>query len=289
LNLEKIKNIINSTASNIRNSIKKTISDVRTALLDLGIKVAELGSIVAAAIAIIALIRRPWLRLDKTQPPFARRIEVEAYNIDDTSLPLELRTFKLGYKINTLLIRNKGLKVAKNCKGILSIGNEEIKLYWYASAAIERDVMTINTHSAEYLEVFAIVDGEPSEIFKMLSENISKLKDYVNGEKFSDVSLSQTLNPRIEALANKYKSEDDIPRIIIQDAKDGWRISVDNYHRLIREQDTMRSIMVSGSIPLERTRDIVKVTVTLENARRLQEQITILDKFDNVRGTAIII
>ena len=146
----------------------------------------------------IALIRRPWLRIDKTQPPFVRRIEVGAYGIDDTSLPFDLRTFKISYKINTVLVRNKGWKVAKNCKGILNIGNEEVKLYWYASAAFERDVMTINTHSAEYLELFAIVDGEPSEIFSMLSENISKLKDYVNSETVTDVSLRQTLNMRID-------------------------------------------------------------------------------------------
>lgn len=286
-NVEKIKNIVNTTASDVRNSIKKTISDVRTALLDLGIRIAEIGSIIAAAIAMIALIRRPWLRIDKTQPPFVRRIEVGAYGIDDTSLPFDLRTFKISYKINTVLVRNKGWKVAKNCKGILNIGNEEVKLYWYASAAFERDVMTINTHSAEYLELFAIVDGEPSEIFSMLSENISKLKDYVNSETVTDVSLRQTLNMRIAAIVNKYRSAEDIPRIIVQDANEGWRIPGDKYQHSIREPDIWRSIMINGNIPLEKTKDIAKVTVTLENARRLQERITILDKSDGVRGTAI--
>ena len=81
-NVEKIKNIINTTASDVRNSIKKTIDD-RTALLDLGIRIAEIGFIIAAAIVMIALIRRPWLRIDKTQPPFVRRIEVGAYGIDN--------------------------------------------------------------------------------------------------------------------------------------------------------------------------------------------------------------
>ena len=45
--------------------------------------------------------------------------------------------------------------------------------------------------------------------------------------------------------------------------------------------------MINGNIPLEKTKDITKVTVTLENARRLQERITILDKSDGVRDTAI--
>ena len=48
-NVEKIKNIINTTASDVRNSIKKTISDVRTALLDLGIRIAEIGSIICCS------------------------------------------------------------------------------------------------------------------------------------------------------------------------------------------------------------------------------------------------
>ena len=45
--------------------------------------------------------------------------------------------------------------------------------------------------------------------------------------------------------------------------------------------------MVDGNIPIERTKDITKVTVTLENARRIQEPITILDRLADVRGAAI--
>jgi hypothetical protein len=45
--------------------------------------------------------------------------------------------------------------------------------------------------------------------------------------------------------------------------------------------------MVDGNIPIERTKDITKVTVTSENARRLQEPITILDRPADVRRTAI--
>jgi len=121
----------------------------------------------------------------------------------------------------------------------------------------------------------------------MLSENISKLKDYVNSETVTDVSLRQTLNMRIAAIVNKYRSAEDIPRIIIQDANEGWRIPGDKYQHSIREPDIWRSIMINGNIPLEKTKDIAKVTVTLENARRLQERITILDKSDGVRDTAI--
>ena len=203
-----------------------------------------------------------------------------------SSLPFDLRTFKISYKINTVLVRNKGWKVAKNCKGILNIGNEEVKLYRYASGAFERDVMTINTHSAEYLELFAIVDGESSEIFSMLSENISKLKDYVNSETVTDVSLRQTLNTRIV----RYRTGTNLQKYSSNNhtgckrrLEDSWR----QYQHSIREPDIWRSIMINGNIPLEKTKDIAKVTVTLENARRLQERITILDKSDGVRGTAI--
>ncbi|MGB6673822.1 MAG: hypothetical protein WBE34_15435, partial [Candidatus Nitrosopolaris sp.] len=107
-NVEKIKNMVNTTANDARNSIKKIINDTRNALLDLGIKIAEIGSIVAAAIAIIALIRRPGLGLDKVHSPLVKRIVLGAYDIDDTRVPFNLRTFKISYKINTVLVRNKG-------------------------------------------------------------------------------------------------------------------------------------------------------------------------------------
>jgi hypothetical protein len=284
-NVEKIKNIVNTTANNARNSIKKIINDTRNALLDLGIKVAEIGSIVAAAIAIIALIRRPWLGLDKVHSPLVKRIGLGAYDIDDTRVPFNLRTFKISYKINTVLVRNKGWKAAKNCKGILNIGNEELKVYW--SAFDERDGMTINAHSVEYLDLFAIVDEEPSEIFNSLSENISKLKSYINSETFTDTSFRQGLNSRIEALSSRYKSAEDIPRIIVQDANDGWRIPGEQYYLPKSEAETWRSTLVDGNIPIERIKEITKVTVTSENARRLQESITILDRPFDVRGTAI--
>ena len=64
----------------------------------------------------IALIRRPWLRIDKTQPPFVRRVEVGAYGIDDTSLPFDLRTFKISYKsiLSSFEIKaGKSRKIAK--------------------------------------------------------------------------------------------------------------------------------------------------------------------------------
>jgi hypothetical protein len=188
-NVEKIKNIVNTTLGDVRNTIKKTINETRNALLSFGIKVTEIGSIVIAAIATITVIRQPWLRLDKTHSPLLKRIELAAYDIDDTHLPLNLRTFKISYSINRVVVRNRGWKAAKNCKGMLKIGNEELKVYWYTFTSFEKDGMTINRHSAEYLDLFAIVDGEPSEIFNSLFEHISKLKDYVNGETFTDVFL----------------------------------------------------------------------------------------------------
>ncbi|MGA7899546.1 MAG: hypothetical protein WCA39_11870, partial [Nitrososphaeraceae archaeon] len=123
-NVEKIKSMVNTTANDVRNSIKKTISDTRNALLDLGIKLAEIASIIAAAIVVIFLIRRPRLGLDKVHSPLGKRVELAAYDIDDTRIPFNLRTFKISYKINTVLVRNKGWKTAKNCKGTLNIGNE---------------------------------------------------------------------------------------------------------------------------------------------------------------------
>jgi hypothetical protein len=284
-NVEKIKSIVNTTANDVRNSIKKTISDTRNALLDLGIKLAEIASIIAAAIVVISLIRRPWLGLDKVHSPLVKRVELGAYDIDDTRIPFNLRTFKISYKINTVLVRNKGWKTAKNCKGTLNIGNEGVKVDW--SGFDERESMTINPHSVENLDLFAIIDGEHSEIFNSLSENISNLKSYINSETFTDTSVCQGLNARIEALSSRYKSAEDIPRIITQDANEGWRIPGERYSFPINKADTWRSLMVDGNIPIERIKESTKVIVTSENARKLQEPITILDRPFDVQVTAI--
>jgi hypothetical protein len=245
----------------------------------------DLGSIVVAAIAIFVLMRCPRLGLDKAHSPLVKTIGLVAYLIDDARVPFNLRTFEIIYKINTVLVQNKGWKAAKNCKGILNIGNEEVKVYW--SAFDERDSMTINAHSIEYLDLFAIVDGKPSGIFNSLSENISKLKSYVNSETFTDTSLRQSLNTRIEALSTRYKSAQDIPRIITQGANYGWRIPGERYYLPMSEAETSRPIMVDGNIPIERIKDITKLTVTSENARSLQEPITIIDRPADIRGTAI--
>src|SRR5215469_5723349 len=283
--VEKIKNIVNTTVNDIRNSIRNTINDIRNTLLDLGITLAVVGSIVVAAIAIFILIRRPRLGLDKVHSPLVKTIGLPAYLVDDARVPLNLCTFEILYKINTVLVQNNGWKAAKNCKGILNIGNEEVKVYW--SAFDERDSMTINAHSVEYLDLFAIVYGDPSEIFNSLSENISKLKSYINSDTFTDTSLRQSLNARIDGLSSRYKSAEDIPRIITQDANYGWKISEERYHLPMSEVETPRPIMVDGNIPIEMIKEITRVIVTSENARRLQEHMTILDKPADVRGTAI--
>ena len=229
--------------------------------------------------------RRPKLDLDKVHSPLVKTIGLVAYLIDDARVPLNLRTFEIIYKINTVVVQNNGWKAAKNCKGILNIGNEEVKVYW--SAFDERDSMTINAHSVEYLDLFAIVDGEPSEIFISLSENISKLKSYINTQTFTDTSLSQSLNTRIEALSTRYKSVEDIPRIITQSANYGWRIPGEIYYLQMNETEPSRSVMVDGSIPIEMVKQITRVIVTSENVRRLQKYMTIIDKPADVRGTAI--
>jgi hypothetical protein len=282
-NVQRIRDIFNATATDVRSEIKTIVSDTRNALLQIGITFGEVGSIAIGLVAASALIRRPWLSLDKVYSPLVRRIELGAYDIDDSRLPFSLRTFKIGYKINTVLVRNKGWKAAKNCKGILRIGNDEVKVYWYAFLPSEIEGMTINSRSVEYLDLFAIFDGEVSEVFNSLSENISKLKSYVN----NDPSLRQVLSARVDVISNKYKSPEDIPQIITQYAKDGWRIPTkEQYHQTTREDEASTSIMVKGNIPIERIKEMTKVIVTSENTR-LQKHITILDRPSGARGVAI--
>ncbi len=140
--------------------------------------------------------------------------------------------------------------------------------------------MTINPHSIEYLDLFAIIEGDVLEV----SENISKLKSYVN----NDPSLNQALSARIDMISDKYKSAKDIPQIIIQHTKDGWMIRREKpyYYKTIEVMDR-QSIMVESNIPTERTKEITKVIVTSENANRLQKHITILTNPSDPIGAAI--
>ena len=120
-----------------------------------------------------------------------------------------------------------------------------------------------------------------------MSENISKLKSYINSDTFTDTSLRQSLNARIETLSSRYKSAEDIPRIITQGANYGWRIPEEPYYLPMSEAETSLPKMVDGNIPIEMVKEITRVIVTSENAGRLQEYMTILDKPAAVRGTAI--
>jgi hypothetical protein len=283
-NVQEIRDIVNATAMDIRNTIRKIVSDIRNDLLQIGITFGEIGSIVVALVAAIALIRRPWLGIDKVHSPLVRTIELTAYDISDSRIPLELSTFKISYNINSVVVRNKGWKAAKNCKGVLKIGNDEVKVYWYGFLLpSQMEGMTINPRSIEYLDLFAIIDGDVLEVFNSLSENISKLKNYVN----NDPSLSQLLSARTDMISNKYKSAKDIPQIIIQHTKDGWVIRREPYYYKTIEAEERRSMMVEGDIPKERTKEITKVVVTSENANRLQKHMTILANPSDPIGAAI--
>jgi len=284
-NMQEIRDVVNATAIDIRNTIKKIISDIRNDLLQIGITFGEIGSIVAALVVAITLIRRPWLGIDKTYSPLVRRIQLVAYDINDSRIPFDLSTFKISYTINTVVVRNIGFKAAKNCKGVLKIGNDEVKVYWYGFLQpSQMEGMTINPHSIEYLDLFAIIEGDVLEVFNSLSENISKLKSYVN----NDPSLSRALSARIDMISDKYKSAKDIPQIIIQHTKDGWMIRREKpyYYKTIEVEDR-QSIMVESNIPTERTKEITKVIVTSENANRLQKHITILTNPSDPIGAAI--
>jgi hypothetical protein len=57
-NVQEIRDIANATAIDIRNTIKKIIGDIRNDLLQIGITFGEIGSIVIALVAVIAIIRR---------------------------------------------------------------------------------------------------------------------------------------------------------------------------------------------------------------------------------------
>jgi len=66
-----------------------------------------------------------------------------------------------------------------------------------------------------------------------------------------------------------------------------WTLIPEERYYLPSEAETSRRIMVDGNVPIEMIKDITRVIVTSENAKRLQEYMTILDKPADFRGTAI--
>jgi len=284
-----IKNIVNATAIDFRNSIRKVINESRDALLSLGIRVTELASVAVVAIAIITFIRQPRLSLDKLNSPVIKKIDLPIYSIEDPHIPINLGTFYIGYKINSVHVHNRGWKAAKNCKGILDIGDgektsrkqqQQLKVYWSTTSDIDR--ITINPQSMECLDLFAILDGDPSEIYQSFRSNILKLRDYVNSDIFgSNISLREGLNSRINELTDKYKSSEDIPKIIIQTENEGWKIFAKEYRsRATTEQEEDGKSQFVMLFNKAQTSDIqkgmIKIVVRSENARRLQTHVPIL-------------
>jgi hypothetical protein len=173
--------------------------------------------VVSGAVAGLALVlanrfldhyRKPCLFIDSDLKLV--HVELTLFRIDIPGFYRELSEFKEGYTVNRVTIRNSGRSAAENCKGILKIGGKEEKICWQVPT--ERYTMTINVDSIEYLDVCAVLERNPEEVFADLKMFVSKFGD----EKDRG-------SPEARAYVNNiYRTSKDIP-VIIAPTEEGWQ------------------------------------------------------------------
>jgi hypothetical protein len=202
---------------------------------------------------------------------------VAVYDIGEQRIPLDLRVFAIRYKVNRVLIENRGRSAAKNCKGIFKIADKEEKVCW--SVPTERYKMTINAHSMEYLDLCAILDGDQAAIFNEFCASISKLRSFVENMS-TDVYHREALLVKINEYSGKHKPAVDIP-MIIAPTENGWQSPPQCNHAILKQSETKQPIKSYGSTNGE----LVKgnfVIVTAENAKRLKQAVEIMKRmFDD--------
>lgn len=140
--------------------------------------------------------------------------------------------------------------------------------------------MTINAHSMEYLDLCGVLDGEPSTIHTELQTTLSELKKHVDG--FHDVSLRIPLSLEIDEYIANNKSVEDIP-LIIAPTENGWESPQLN-HILLRQSQLFNNDSESTTNILKGN---FKIIVTAENAKSINERVTISSSTLNENGEIV--
>jgi hypothetical protein len=191
--------------------------------------------------------RKPSLSVDREKVPKSAQIDLDLYKVDNP-----VYGFKVQYIVNRISIRNSGKNAAKNCKGIIKINETEEKICWYVPN--ERYKMTINADSIEYLDICAVLNGDPELIFNNLYNKVEK--ELGNGAE------ANTVKNYVE---KNYKNYNDIPAVIAP-TENGW-LPVNLNRRLVP--------------------GIATIVVTAENVKpSLKEDIVILNS-PKINGTII--
>ena len=84
--------------------------------------------------------------------------------------------------------------------------------------------------------------------------------------------------------SSRYRSAEDIPRIITQGANYGWRIPGERYY-LPSEAATSETIIVYGNIPIEMVKEITRVTSlqkTLDDYKNIRPFLINLPMFEEL-------
>lgn len=179
------------------------------------------------------------------------------------------------------MITNKGPRAARNCKGILVKeevkGKEEMKVCW--SIPSERYRMTINAHSMEYLDLCGVLEGKRSQILMDLKYNISKLKEYLDteGSKTLGEIHRQALKMKIdrEYGVDGNKLMQNMPSIIAP-TENGWQFPPWHNYILLHQFEVD-----------SKQESTFRIAITAENARRIDEPVTISTEIPDKSGKII--
>ncbi len=130
---------------------------------------------------------------------------------------------KTQFMLHRIKIRNAGRLAAKNCNAVLAFGNKEYKITWKSS---EKEDVTINANSYEYIDVCAILMDKRKNVFNWLNEiyiQISeKEKDLFNSKTtYYAKSTFEELKYFEKKIRTEYPYKSSIPDIILPSEK-GW-------------------------------------------------------------------
>lgn len=218
------------------------------------------GAVAGAALFVANILldiwRRPRIEIDTSEIPVVP-IDLVIFETDDILIPIHLRRLTIRYWVSRIIVRNRGRNAGENCKGILAINNDELKVCWYLPS--ERNRITINSHSLEYLDLCAVFDGDRNAEVNSIISQLRDLVNFLDGLDGREQFRLRLIRDLAFRLLTAYRTAEDIP-LIIAPVEDGW-LYPPAKNRLIN----------SGN---------ARVMISSKNAPLAQRQIVILDAPD---------
>ncbi|AIC17166.1 exported protein of unknown function [Nitrososphaera viennensis EN76] len=200
--------------------------------------------------------RRPKLCVDTSEIPVVP-IDLVAFETTDPAIPKRYRRFVLRYYVSRIIVENLGRNAADNCKGVLEIKKTKLKVCWHLPS--ERNKITINSCSLEYLDLCAVFLDDRDQIVLHFISEMGALRKYIDSLSIETQQRLSIVSDSVNVILSSYRTGEDIPYIIAP-VEDGW-LHPPARNRIINPGDA-------------------RVIVTAKNGPPVWKQITILDKPD---------